>query len=320
MHPGRLSKLPFVISLLGLSLGACAPAQKLQPVTISSAGSTSYALGYPEALRSAADSFVTHRREAHELSSTLVSKAPKPKPNEDRALLVQAVDQADADGRRERSVQARRDERSVQTFWDSERGAIGARVGSAAQKKVEEGNCKDVQTQPAVQQALREGVMRQLEKRRLRASEAHRYLDLIKGKLSEPTWHDLEHTADDVTLASYIVYVALVDDVLEVQRLRTEHDAVAATLHNAVEREKAAPAARTKAQETQRQERVRLLSERLTAMQDASLAADKAVTDYESQLKQARTEYEQALAALRASFAPVAQAAASAQPAIATKH
>ena len=98
-----------LLGLLSLTVCACA-AQKLQPVTVSSASSTGYALSYPETLHAAADSFVTQRQKAHELSSKLVREAPKPKPGEDRALLLQVVEQADADGRREVNVQALRSE------------------------------------------------------------------------------------------------------------------------------------------------------------------------------------------------------------------
>src|SRR5689334_19582412 len=123
----RASFLPCLAVLL---LSACA-AQKLQPMTVSSTSSVGYALGYPEALHTAAGSFNEHKARAHELSSKLVAGAPKPRPNEDRGVLLHVVDQADADGRREQNVQARRSERQLRAFWEAERGHIGARVGSA---------------------------------------------------------------------------------------------------------------------------------------------------------------------------------------------
>lgn len=295
-----------VLCLISLTVCACA-AQKLQPVTVSSASSTGYALSYPETLHSAADSFTSQNQKAHELSSNLVREAPKPKPNEDRALLLQVVDQADADGRREVNVQALRSDRNLRTFWEAERGHIGARVAGAAQKQVTDGGCNNVQTQAAVHQALRESVSRQLQKRTQRTSEAQRYLEQIKGQLSPATWNAAEQSADDITLASYLVYVALVDSVLELQRLRNERDAVVSTLQDALDREQmsAAQSGRANGKEAEAsQKRQALLQNRLAATHNESLAIDKLLRSYEAQLKQARTEYEQALAGVKASIAP----------------
>lgn len=291
-----------VLVLVSACLCACA-AQKLQPATVSSASSTGYALTYPETLHAAADSFTSQTQKAHELSGKLVREAPKPKPDEDRALLLQVVDQADADGRREVNVQALRADRSLRAFWEAERGHIGARVASASQKQVTEGGCNNVQTQAAVHQALRESVARQLEKRSARTSEAQRYLEQIKGQLSTSTWNAAEQSASDITLASYLVYVALVDSVLELQRLRNERDAVVSTLQDALKREQASAAQSGRAAEASRK-RQELLANRLAATHNESLAIDKTLSNYEAQLKQARSEYEQALAGVKATLTP----------------
>lgn len=292
-------------SLAVVFLSACA-AQKLQPMTVSSTNSTGYALGYSDALHAAADSFTEHKTQAHELSSQLVREAPKPKAGDDRGLLLHVVDQADADGRREQNVQSRRSERQLRAFWEAERGQIGARVGSAAQKQVTEGGCENVQTQAAVQQSLRESVARQLEKRARKASEAQRVLEQNKNKLTATTLNAAEESADDITLASYLVYVALVDDVLELQRLRNERDAVIGTLQDALQRERAAAqSGRLSSKELEASEkRQGVLASRITASQNESATADRTLSDYEAQLKQARAEYEQALAGVRASIAP----------------
>jgi len=296
-------------------LSACA-AGKLQPVTVSSTSSARYALDYPETLHAAANSFNEHKAEAHELSSALVRQAPRPKTDEERGILLQVVDQADADGRREQNVQARRSERQLRAFWEAERGHIGARVGGAAQKQVSEGGCENVQTQAAVQQALRESVSRQLDKRTRKASEAQRILEANKDRLSTTSYNTAEESADDITLASYTVYVGLVDDALELQRLRNERDAVIATLRDNLQRERAAAeGGRLSSREREASEkRQQLLANRINAAQSESVTANRALSDYESQLKLARSEYEQALAGVRAAIAPPppAQTAATA--------
>jgi hypothetical protein len=297
----RVSLLPLCV----IVLSGCA-AQKLQPVTVSSTSSAGYAIGYADALHAAADSFNEHKTEAHALSSKLVREAPKPRASDDRGLLLHVVDQADADGRRDQNVQARRSERQLRAFWEAERGQIGARVSNAAQKQVSESGCENVQTQAAVNQALRESVARQLDKRTRKASEAQRILEQSKDRLSASTLNATQESADDITLASYLVYVALVDDVLELQRLRNERDAVVGTLQDSLQRERAAAqSGKLSSRELEAGEkRQQLLSSRITAAQNESVTADRMLADYEAQLKQARAEYGQALAGVRASIAP----------------
>lgn len=305
----RRHRLWFSVSLL---LGACA-SHPLAPLTASSASSTGYALAYADGAHEAMDRFAAHKKQAHELSVALPAHAPQPRP-EDRAQVLYVLDEADADGRRTSSVDARRSERSVRAFWESERGPIGTRVAGATQKQLTENGCTQVDSQPAVQQALRESVSRQLDKRLRKESEAQRYLDEIKGRVPAATWSATQRSAEDVALASYLVYVALVEDVLELQRLQSEHEAVMDTLHAGLERERTVQesGAGAKDREASR-ERARQLQTKLTAAQAASTSLDQTLTSYEEQLKRARTEYEQALAALRTkvSSAPPAQRAVS---------
>jgi len=304
-----------LVGALLVALGACA-SRPLAPQTASSAGGIGYALSYPDATRAAAESFASHRKQARDLSGSFVARAPQPRSQEDRTQLLYVVDQADADGRREGSVEARRSERAVRAFWESERGAIGARVTSVTQKQLTDNGCTQVDSQPAVHQALRESVSRQLEKRLRRESEAQRYLEEIKGRLPAPTWSAAQRSAEDVAEASYLVYVALVDDVLELQRLQREHEQVVATLQSALERERSVQSGGAAARDVDAsRERARLYENKLSAVQASQASLDRTLADAEPQLQEARDEYEQALAALRAKLPPAAQPA----PAAATK-
>ena len=291
-------------SSLFLGLYACA-ARPLAPLTATSASSTGYALAYPDNARESVESFAAHKKQAHELSVSLPARAPQPKLEAERAQVLYVVDQADADGRRTSNVEARRSERAVRAFWESERGAIGSRVTGATQKQLTENGCTQVDSQAAVQQALREGVSRQLDKRLRRESEAQRYLDEIKGHLQPGTWTAAQRSAADVALASYLVYVALVDDVLELQRLASEYETVVATLRAGLDRERAVQSSGVGPRDLEAsRERTRLLTTKLSAAQSAKATLDQTLTSYEAQLQKARSEYEQALDALRAKISP----------------
>jgi hypothetical protein len=294
----------FSIGCFVLVLNACA-ARPLTPLTASSASSTGYALAYPDGVRDAVDGFAAHKKQAHELAGTLPARAPQPKTADDQAQVLYVLDQADADGRRTSSVEARRSDRAVRAFWESERSVIGGRVASTTQKQLTENGCTQVDNQVAVQQALREGVSRQLDKRLRRESEAQRYLDEIKGRLPAGIWTATQRTAEDVALASYLVYVALADDVVELQRLRGEYDAVIATLRAGLDRERGVQSSGVGPKDLEAsRERARQLTSRLTAAEAANATLDQTLSGYETQLQKARSEYEQALIALRTKVAP----------------
>src|SRR5262245_56879356 len=193
-----MTRLPIRYTAMLLALGACAGNQ-LQPKTISSAGTLGYAAEFPEAQAAAADSFGAHRQQAHELATGLPGRAPVLKPGDDPAFYLRVLDEADADGRRESFAQAREDDRTVRTFWTSERGALGARVATALQKQQgeQQPGCTPSDPQPAIQHALRDGLDRPLEKRLRAQSEADRLLERYRGRLTPATWQATQRVAAD---------------------------------------------------------------------------------------------------------------------------
>jgi predicted XRE-type DNA-binding protein len=275
----------------------------MQPVVVSSASGLGYATRYPDILGAEVDHFVKDKQQAHALTGTLAQQAPKPKPEEDRGLLLRVVDEADTDGRRDSYAQAQRSERHVVAFWESERAAIGSRVGGATQKQAEAAGCTQLESQATVQQSLREGVTRQLEKSALKDSEAQRLLELMKPRLSAATWNGMQHTADDVTRASYLVYVGLLEDATELQRLVAEYPTVSASLQGAQQAEQSLQSTRLSANDLKAsQSRAQQWAARLTAAADNKARAEKELENYEVEVQNARTQYEQARAALRNRF------------------
>lgn len=294
----------FFAALIALS-AACA-GQQQRPTLISSSGSVAYAQSYPEQVGAAADSFAEHRQHAHELTSGFSAHTPTPKAGDDASLMARIVDEADADGRRDSFVRARQSDRAFRSFWDEERGALTARTASAVQKQqTDAGNCADFDAQPAIQRSLREGFDRQLEKRLRAESEAQRLLEQYKSHFTPGTWQALQRLAAEISLDSYLVYIAMVDDTTALTRLRDEHDNVDATLARALEEERALQARGGKGSDLlASQERVKRIEKSRSALHESRIRADGALQDYEQQLTAARDEYERALRSTQAALVP----------------
>jgi hypothetical protein len=84
------------------------------------------------------------------------------------------------------------------------------------------------QTQPNVQQALRTGYDRQLERRLHAHSEALRTLDKYKSRLSAAAFAATQRLVEHIALDSYLVNVALAEDVNALNQRAGELSSVAA--------------------------------------------------------------------------------------------
>jgi hypothetical protein len=223
--------------MVSLSAGGCA-GSRLPPTTVSSAEGAGYALSYVDQLKRAKDTFESDDVRARELGASLRAHSAGLKLDNDRAVALRVVEQSDASGRGQHFARARADERALRAVWDDERGALGARVGSAAQKEVIDGDCKDVDVQPAVQRALRDGFDRQLERRMRAANEGQRTLEQNKARLSPANYAALGKLSDEIAQASHLVHVALIEDIRDLDRLIEERRDVEATLTRTLDDER----------------------------------------------------------------------------------
>ncbi|HKP64963.1 MAG TPA: hypothetical protein VJV78_49860 [Polyangiales bacterium] len=311
MHESLGPKGWYVALLLSAAAG-CASSQ-LRPTLVSPADSTGYATRYPELLSAEADTFAAHKKQAHELSTSIEAHAREPKPAGQSALLTQVVDQADADGRRESFARAQREDVVLRQFWDDERGPISSRASGAVQKQITDANCTNVaDTQPAIQQAMRASVDRQLEKHLRAESEAHRLLEQSKAQLPQPVFVSMQRLVDDITLNSYLANVALVEDADALNHRAAEYSSVESTLQRSLEQERQAQVnAHTPADQKASQERTQQLSASQASLAKSRDKASAELTNYEQQVQAARDEYARALAGVKVALAPPPPAAAA---------
>jgi len=284
---------------VAISIYGCG-GSRLQPQTQSSSAAPGYALGYPSRVDSAVAQFEHDSARAQELAAALPTRGSELKLNGERALVLRVIDEADAAGRSQRMREAVAEERAQRRFWDEERAALSARVGSATQKQAAEKGCSELELQGAVSGALRDGLEQRLERRMRAENEAQRTLELNKARLAPGSLPALQRLADDVARASQLANVALVDDLRELDRLTRERRAVAATLERALDEERAIQAEpHGAAEQRSSQERVVQIEKSRAALEPSVSSADAVLVDHENKLAFARSEYQRALAELK---------------------
>jgi hypothetical protein len=286
------------IALLSL-LSACAGRQ-LQANTISSGESAAYAARYPEQLESTRARLAEEKSQAQTLSGGLAGRAKELKAPLDSVLVLRIVDAADDAGHSEAMRAAHAEARAVRTFWEEERGTIGARVNNAVQQKAEEAKCESTELTSSVPYALREGVDKQLERRLRARNEAQLVIERNKVALGQPNSAALQKLTDDIAMNSYLVNIALVEDGNELSRMLSERRQVQRTLEDAIAEEQAYGKSAQSAQERKHSnERLAEYTKSRDALANATTNAEGEIKTADEQVRAARSEYETALDALR---------------------
>jgi hypothetical protein len=294
-------KRAVLFSILGVAaaLPACA-GQPLKPAMVSSADTTSYAAAYPEELERTRARLAEEKTRAQSLSAGLAAEASGLKPPIDSELILEIVDAANEAGQSEAFAAAADQERAVRRFWDEERGPIGNRISGAVQQKAVEAKCEGSDLTGAVPHALREGVDRQLERRLREQNEAHLLIERHKGRIGPANTPALQKLVDDVTLNSYLVYVALIVDANRIAHMLSERRAVERTLEDAIEQEtRPASTPASPAERKASAERLSALTKSRDLLHAAVDNAEGETRTSEDQVKAAQSEYQSALSALR---------------------
>lgn len=295
-------------SLLFL-LGGCAE-KPLAPTIESSAAESSYAMAYPPLLEARRKQLVADKTQGTELTAKL--RDHEIKANADPKLLEEIVESADAAGRSSTFVAAQREARAFRTFWDEERGAIGARVAAAAQKQIADAGCgQPVDVSGATSYALRDGFERQLEKRVREHNEAQHVIEREHTALGSAGTKELEDFADEIAYASYLVHVGLIDDKNQIEGMLDERRSVASTLDSRLKAEREfLEQAKSKEDKKASEERIAALEKSKATIDTAATDAEAEVKELDQMIRQAQSDYADAYDAqikrIRARPVPVA--------------
>jgi hypothetical protein len=273
---------------------SCAEKQ-LQPTIETSAEQSSYAIAYPPLLEEQRKRLVDDKTQATELTAKV--RDHQIKVSADPKLLEEIVEAADSAGRSTTFVQAQREARAFRSFWDEERGPIGARVAAAAQKQVADAGCaQPVDVSGATSYALRDGFDRQLEKRVREHNEAQHVIERERTALGSAGTKEMEELADQIAYASYLVYVGLIDDKDQIEAMLTERRSVSSTLDSRLKAEQSYLAsAKSKEDKKDSEERIAAIEKSRAALDSATTDAEAEIKELEQTIRQAQTDYSDTL-------------------------
>ncbi len=229
------SSLALGLSLAVALLPACS-APKPEPEYASSANHSHYARDYPEKLNAVTTGFTERRAEARKLLGEL-GAAPGKLKDPSWPHVLEIVDRADEDGRSHAYVGRLRRVEGASAFFEAEKDEINRKVGGSVAYTAKKKGC-DEAIAGAAAPALKDVVEKQLEKELRDGSEAQQLIERYRGELGKENAAALEKLADDLTRASFLVHIAIVDDKVRLLRMVSEADQVRKTADDAVAAEK----------------------------------------------------------------------------------
>jgi hypothetical protein len=228
----------------GLLFAAACPSgcagQKLGPEVASSATETNYALDYPWKLQAVTNDYVNGEGDVRRIA-TAFAKYPDQLRAPPWPIVRTIVERADEAGRSAAYVDAHREWERTEKFFTQERDDITRRVAGSTQyvlKKSEKTEC-DVDVSGAVAASLREAVDKELEKRLRSHNEAHVVIERHRDSLGRSNAAALERQADDISEASYLVFIHAVELNGRALGLLDEASRVRRTLEKSADDERA---------------------------------------------------------------------------------
>jgi len=236
MNGSRVRPLVFLPFLLVSAAAFGCSAPKPEPEIASSAAQPGYAQNYPVALQQIVKDFGRDDEEARVLASGFsgynkVLKAP------DWSVAGDIHRSADDAGRSRAYVDRYREVEGAQAFFTAEQDEIVKKVGGSATYACKQKGA-DTDLTGTVNRSLSDVVTKQLEKRLRDQNAAHALIDRHRNELSKEDAAALEVEADQVAHASYLVYIAMVEEKVRLRALIEEAEQVKKTLDDYIAQER----------------------------------------------------------------------------------
>jgi hypothetical protein len=225
-----------ILAIAAAGLPACS-APKPEPEFASSANHGHYAREYPERLNAVVTAFSDRRAVARKLIGDFANLPGKLK-DPTWPHVLEIVTRAVEDGRSYAYVERLRRVEGAGLFFDTEKDEINKRVVGSVSYQAKKKACDDTVASAAVP-ALKDSYEKQLEKELHDASEAQQLIERYRGELGKENAATLEKQAEDISRASYIVHIEIVEDKLRILRMVTEADAVRKTADDTISAERA---------------------------------------------------------------------------------
>ncbi len=223
------------LALAAASLGCSA--QKPEPEVASSATQPGYAQHYPAAMEQVVKDFGRDDDDARTLSAGFSGYAKDLKVTDWK--LVADIHRSANDAGRSRAYVDRHEEvEGARAFFAAEQDEIVKKVGGSATYACKQKGA-DTDLSGTVSRSLSEVLTKQMEKRLREENAAHVTLERHRHELSKEDAAALEVQADQISRASYLVHIAMVEEKVRLRALIEEAEQVKKTLDDYLADERA---------------------------------------------------------------------------------
>lgn len=298
-----------MVSLLFASV-ACS-GQQQAPLTVSSAGEPTYAVGYPDGLTAQRERFVEYETSIRTGTEDL-AKLPGELEGADPAVVLEIVTAADAAGRSSAYAERFAESEQIDRFFHEEKDELGRQVGGSVRYAAKQkGAAQEVvdATGGAAVYGMEKAIAKRLEERTRASNEAHRLLEEHEEELGKANVDTLKEQIDAISRTSYLVHVGLVQLRRDLEARLAEGSEIRSTLDRTIEEQRA------RAEDASRSDKQRALAQkRLAAAQtarerlDAELEeAERGLGDMEQREKKLQDDYSKSIEELKKTLRETAE-------------
>jgi len=282
---------------VGSTLVACST-PKPEPEIASSAPQPGYAEHYPQELQDIATGFSQRESEVKKVVGEM-PEYPNQLKNPPREQVVAVYERADQAGKSYAYVERLREVQGAHAFFDAEGDEIAKKVAGACQYAAKQKGC-DADVGGSAAHALKEGVDKQLEKRLRESNDAHLYIERYKNVLGKENADALDKQADDISYASYLANIEMVERKVRLKRIIEEAEQVQKTADEFVESEhkfQKEPGL-TDADRKASEERIAAMNKSKAAMESGKAQAQSLLDSVEDRIKATQKTYSDGFTAL----------------------
>ncbi|APR75100.1 Hypothetical protein A7982_00446 [Minicystis rosea] len=296
--PTRSTTSVALALILAGALPACST-PKPEPEIASSASLGHYAKSWPAELNTSVKGFSDRRAEIRKILGELPAQLGKLK-DPDWGHVLDIVTRADEDGRGYAYVERARRVEAVQAFFDTEKDELARKVSGSVVFVAKKKSC-DPEVANGVPPAQKEAFEKQMEKELDDATEAQQLVDRYKGELGKENTAVLEKLAKDVSRASYLVHVQIVEDKLRITRMVTEADRIRRTADETIEAERAFQNGKkvTDAEKKASHARIEEMNKSKASIDAAMKQAEAIAPSMADEIQKITKEYDDAIEALK---------------------
>jgi hypothetical protein len=299
--PNYRSSLSVLASCAALcTLGAACSETIPEPVIASSANEPRYAQTYPARVDGEIQAFGDGQVKVKELAAKFPSYPSALEGDVDWNGVAGIFEQAGRVGRSRAYVDEIAEVEATRTFFEEEKDELTRKVGGAAHYVAKQGGCQGDEVAGAAVHALKKTVKERLEERMREANDAHRLIDGHRDGLGKKNSATLEQQVDEVTQASYLAHIALVEHKVRINRLIEEAETIKETAEALIKAEQdyQAESGRTDEEKNASVARAEAMRQAQAGMDGAVEKAKRTAGDIEQRVEASQKQYQDALTAL----------------------